>query len=83
MDAKVLKKEFGKYLSFWGGGVDTQNTLPHGTPQEVKDEVKRRIQDLSPQGGFIFAAVHTIQTDVSPENFMAMWEALQEYGVYS
>ncbi len=83
MNAKVLKKEFGKYLSFWGGGVDTQNTLPHGTPQEVKDEVKRRIQDLSPQGGFIFAAVHTIQADVSPENFMVMWEALQEYGVYS
>ena len=83
MDAKELKKEFGKYLSFWGGGVDTQHTLPHGTPQEVKDEVKRRIQDLSPQGGFIFAAVHSIQADVPPENFMAMWEALQEYGFYS
>jgi len=83
MDAKLLKKEFGKYLSFWGGGVDTQKTLPYGTPQEIKDEVKRRIQDLSPQGGFIFSAVHAIQADVPPENFMTMWEALQEYGVYS
>ena len=83
MDARVLKKEFGNYLTFWGGGVDTQHTLPHGTPKEVKYEVKRRIQDLSPRGGFIFATVHAIQADVPPENIMAMWEALQEYGVYN
>jgi len=82
MDTKQLKKEFGKDITFWGGGVDTQHVLPHGTPEEVKDEVKRRIEDLAPGGGFIFATVHNIQADVPPENIMAMWEALQEYGEY-
>ena len=75
-------KNFGKDLTFYGGGVDTQHVLPHGTPQEVRDEVKRRIDDLAPGGGFIFNTVHNIQADVPPENIMAMWEALAEYGVY-
>lgn len=82
MDTRRLKKEFGDELVFWGGGVDTQHVLPHGTSTEVRDEVKRRIDDLAPGGGFIFAAVHNIQADVPPENIMAMWEVLQEYGVY-
>jgi len=82
MDTKKLKKEFGDVLTFWGGGVDTQRILPRGTPNEVKDEVKRRIDDLAPGGGFIFNAVHNIQADVPPENILAMWEALQEYGKY-
>jgi uroporphyrinogen decarboxylase len=82
MDTKALKKEFGKDITFWGGGVDTQHVLPFGTPQEVRDEVKRRIEDLAPGGGFVFAGVHNIQSDVSPQNFMAMWETLQEYGLY-
>lgn len=82
MDTKQLKKEFGKDITFWGGGVDTQHVLPHGTPKEVKDEVKRRIEELAPGGGFVFATVHNIQADVPPENIMAMWEALQEYGKY-
>lgn len=83
MDTRELKREFGKYITFHGGGVDTQKILPRGTPQQVKDEVKRRIDELAPGGGFIFAAVHNIQADVPPQNIMAMWEALQEYGVYS
>ena len=82
MDTKELKKNFGKDLTFYGGGVDTQRVLPHGTPQEVRDEVKRRIDDLAPGGGFIFNTVHNIQADVPPENIMAMWEAVREYGVY-
>lgn len=82
MDTKLLKKEFGKDMTFWGGGVDTQRVLPFGSPKEVREEVKRRICDLAPDGGFIFAAVHNVQSDVPPENFMAMWETLQEYGVY-
>jgi len=82
MDTGKLKKEFGKELTFWGGGVDTQNVFPHGTRQQVKDEVRRRIEDLAPGGGFVFNTVHNIQADVPPENIMAMWEALQEYGVY-
>jgi len=81
MDTKRLKKEFGDVLTFWGG-IDTQRVLPHGGPQEVKDEVKRRIDDLASGGGFVFAPVHNIQADVPPENIMAMWETLQEYGKY-
>jgi uroporphyrinogen decarboxylase len=82
MDSRLLKKEFGKDMTFWGGGVDTQHVLPFGTPAEVRDEVKRRIDDLAPGGGFVFAAVHNVQGDVPPENFMAMREALAEFGVY-
>jgi uroporphyrinogen decarboxylase len=82
MDTLELKREFGKDLVFWGGGVDTQYVLPRGTPQQVKDEVRRRIEDLMPGGGFVFGSVHNTQADVPAENFMAMWEALQEYGVY-
>jgi uroporphyrinogen decarboxylase len=82
MDTKALKREFGKDITFWGGGVDTQRVLPFGTPAQVKDEVKRRIEELAPCGGFVFTTVHNVQSDVSPENFMAMWETLQEYGKY-
>ena len=82
MDTKRLKQEFGDAITFWGGGVDTQRILPFGTPQDVKDEVKRRIDDLAPGGGFVFNTVHNIQRDVPPENVMAMHEALLEYGAY-
>ena len=83
MDTKELKKNFGKDITFYGGGVDTQQVLPHGTPQQVRDEVKRRVDDLAPGGGFIFNTVHNIQADVPPENIVAMWEAVREYGVYN
>lgn len=82
MDSKTLKKEIGDMFTFWGGGVDTQHVLPFGTIQEVRDEVRRRIEDFAPGGGFVFAAVHNIQSDVPPENLMTMWETLQEYGKY-
>jgi len=82
MDTKALKREFGKDLTFWGGGVDTQHVLPFGTPAEVRDEVKRRVDDLAPGGGFVFAAVHNVQSDVPPQNYMAMWDAYREFGVY-
>jgi uroporphyrinogen decarboxylase len=78
MDTAALKRQFGRDLVFWGGGVDTQRVLPFGTPQQVKDEVRRRIDDLAPGGGFVFAAVHCIQEDVPPQNIQAMWEALRE-----
>lgn len=82
MDLRELKKDFGKDLVFWGGGIDTQSTLNNGTPQEVRDKVKRILDIMAPGGGFVFAPVHNVQDDVSPENFWAMWETLQEYGKY-
>jgi len=82
-DTRKLKQEFGGELTFWGGGVDTQGVLPRGTPVEVREEVKRRIGDLAPGGGFVFAAVHNIQPDVPPGNVMAMWEAWKKYGSYA
>ena len=77
MDAANLKTEFGKDLAFWGGGVDTQNVLPRGTPEEVKNNVAERIEQLAPDGGFIFGTVHNIQDDVPVENLVAMIEAFK------
>ncbi len=82
MDLRELKRDFGDVITFWGGGVDTQSTLNKGTPQQVKEEVKRILDILAPGGGFVFAPVHNIQDDVPPENFWAMWDALQECGKY-
>jgi len=82
MDTAELKREFGKDLTFWGGGVDTQRVLGTGTPDEVRREVRRRIEDLKPGGGFVFAAVHNIQGNVPVENIVAMWEAFREFGSY-
>lgn len=83
MNSGELKREFGNDLVFWGGGVDTQHVLTSGTPEQVKADVRRRIEDLAPGGGFVFAAVHNIQGNVPPENILAMWEAWNQYGVYS
>jgi uroporphyrinogen decarboxylase len=82
MDTKELKREFGADLSFWGGGVDTQHVLPHGNEREVREEVRRRIDDLAPGGGFVFATVHNIQGDVPAENIMAMWETYRHQRAY-
>jgi len=81
MDSSVLAPEFGDRLSFWGG-VDTQRVLPKGTTEEVKAEVRRRIRDFAPGGGYILGAVHDIQPDVPVENIIAMYEAGREYGRY-
>ena len=82
MGAAGLKRDFGDDLVFWGGGIDTQEVLPHGTPQQVREQVRRQIESLAPGGGFVFTTVHNVQADVPPENFWAMWEALAEFGVY-
>jgi uroporphyrinogen decarboxylase len=78
MDGAELKREFGRDLVFWGGGVDTQRILGSGTPGEVRSEVRRRIADLRAGGGFVFAAVHNVQPNVPPANLVAMWEAWRE-----
>ena len=80
MDTQVLKRTYGEDIVFWGGGVDTQNTLPFGTPEEVAEEVKQRIDDLAAGGGFVFAPVHNIQADVPPQNIVAAFETALEYG---
>lgn len=82
MEPAAIKRDFGDSLTFWGGGVDTQDTLPLGTPQQVKDEVKLNIETLAPDGGYVFNTIHNIQADVPVENILAMYEALAEYGVY-
>ncbi|PHV70823.1 methyltransferase [Sporanaerobium hydrogeniformans] len=79
MQPERLKKEFGKDITFWGGGVDTRNILNRGTMQQVKDEVRRNIEILLPGGGFVFNTVHNIMPDVPPENIVAMFEAIDEY----
>jgi len=82
MDTAALKRDFGSDITFWGGGCDTQRILSSGTPAEVADEVKRRIDDLAPGGGFVFTQVHNIQPDVPAENIAAMLETAADYGVY-
>jgi uroporphyrinogen decarboxylase len=79
MDTARLKREFGRELSFWGA-IDTQRVLSRGTPAEVREEVRRRIRDLSADGGYILCAVHNIQAEVPPENIVAMYEAAREFG---
>ncbi len=81
MDSSILAPEFGDRLSFWGG-IDTQKVLPTGTTEEVKAEVRQRIRDFAPGGGYILGAVHDIQPDVPVENIIAMYEAGKEYGRY-
>ena len=81
MDTFILKRDFGSRLTFWGA-IDTQWALPQGTVEEVKAEVRHRIQDLAPGGGYVVAPVHNVQADVPAENVIAMYQAALEYGRY-
>ena len=78
MDARELKREFGRDIVFWGGGVDTQKTLPYGTPDEVYREVRQRIDIFAPGGGFVFNTIHNIQGNVPVQNVEAMFRAIRE-----
>jgi len=81
MDTAWLKREYGNEIGFWGG-IDTMQVLPFGTPDDVRDEVKRRIHDLAPGGGFVMAAVHNIQPNVPARNIVAMFDTARELGGY-
>jgi len=78
MEPVRLKKEFGDELVFWGGGVDTQKTLPFGTAEEVYSEVRERIDIFSENSSFIFSSIHNIQSDVPTENIIAMFKAIDD-----
>lgn len=79
MDARLLKERHGDRITFWGGGVNTQKTLPFGTPEEVRQEVLERLETFSPGGGFVFDAVHNVQALTPTENVVAMMEAVKEF----
>ena len=80
-DLTALKQKYGTKLSFCGA-IDTHRVLPHGTVEEVRAEVKQRIRELGPGGGYILSSVHSILVDVPPENVLAMANAAREFGVY-
>jgi len=78
MIPEELKRDFGDHIVFWGGGVDTQHTLPFGKPEEVQEEVRRRIEIFAPGGGFVFNTIHNVQARVPVENLVALYEAVRE-----
>ena len=78
MNPRELKREFGRDLVFWGGGVDTQQTLPFGTPDEVYREVRERIEILGEGGGFVFNSIHNVQSNVPTANLLAMFRAVKD-----
>jgi len=82
MDPKELKREFGKDLTFWGGGCDTQRVLSFGTPEDVENEVRQRIYEFAPGGGFVFNQIHNIQPQVPPQNILRMFATALKYGNY-
>lgn len=79
MDAKELKETWGDKFVFWGGGIDTQHTLPFGTPEEVYQEVIQRLELFTKGGGFVFNTTHNIQSQTTPENILAMYQAITDF----
>lgn len=79
MDPKMLKEKYGDKLVFWGGGIDTQKVLPFGTPDQVKEQVKERMQIFGKGGGFMFNPIHNVQRGTPVENLVALVEAIKEY----
>lgn len=82
MDPQKLKTKYGKKITFWGGGIDTQRILPFGTPDQIRNEVHERIRIFAPGGGFVFNTIHNVQPKVPIENVLAMYKAVQDYGRY-
>lgn len=82
MAPEELKKEFGERVTFWGGGVDTQRTLPFGTPEEVRQEVCSRLKIFGKSGGYVFNTTHNVQARVPAQNVLAMYETVRECGQY-
>lgn len=79
MDPETLKDTYGRDLVFWGGGVDTQQTLPFGAPEQVREQVLRRCEVFSRDGGFVFSSIHNVQARTPVENIVAMIDAVREF----
>ena len=79
MDMHMLKEKYGDKIVFWGGGIDTQDMLPNGSPEQIKEQVKERLNVMARNGGFVFNTVHNIVGNVKPGNIAAAFEAAQEY----
>ncbi len=79
MEPKFLKEEFGKDITFWGGGIETVGTLNNGTPEQVREQVLERLDIFAKGGGFVFNTVHNILPDVPPQNIVAMFDAVKEF----
>jgi len=79
MEPERLKKEFGKDITFWGGGCDTRAVLNRASPAEVREHVLKRLEVFAPGGGFVFATVHNILPEVPPENVVAAFDAVREF----
>ena len=79
MDPQLLKQRYGKDIVFWGGGIDTQKILPFGTPDEVREQVKQRLEIFGKDGGYVFNSIHNVQANTPTENLVAMIEAYQNY----
>lgn len=82
MEPRALKERFGRQITFWGGGVNTQQTLPFGTPEAVRAEVRERLEIFAPGGGFVFNPIHNVQAGTPIENVLAMYETVREFGDY-
>ena len=78
----ALKQQFGKDLTFWGGGCDTHRVLSGGTPDEIRQHVRHQVEILKPGGGFVFQQVHNVLANVPPENIVAMFEAAYAHARY-
>lgn len=82
MDPQVLADAFGNQVTFWGGGVDTQHTLPFGSPETIRDEVRERMKIFGAGGGFVFNTVHNVQADISTPNLVALYQAVNAHRGY-
>ena len=80
MEAAGLKRDFGRDITLWGGGCDTRDVLPNGTPQAVREHVREQVGVIQPGGGFVFQQVHNVMANVPAENLTAMFAAVRAYG---
>jgi len=78
MEPRALKEKYGERITFWGGGVDTQRTLPFGTPDEIRRQVRERIEIFNRGGGFVFNTVHNVQANTPAENLLALYDAVRQ-----